>query len=142
MALFKNPFCEDYAAGYPSLDPQYFKTATPSSDDLTYKIYLNDDGSNKTLANSAAVYRTFLYACESGVYKFESPLSDDATLMWFGPEAYSGSTRNNTDMLRSYYANDPPMTVYQDIEAGKYYPIRILWETPRPLPIYSCSNSP
>ncbi|KAJ6784584.1 hypothetical protein PWT90_10257 [Aphanocladium album] len=113
--------------GYPSLDPEYFKKDTPLAQDLRHNVYINDDGENKTLANAAAVFRTFMYACEGCTYQFESPYSDDVTIMWFGDHAYSGSTRENADITQSYYGNDERIIVNKTIKAGTYYPIRILW---------------
>ncbi|TQV91802.1 GLEYA adhesin domain [Cordyceps javanica] len=134
-ALYDNPFRDDLSPTYESFSPDYFKKARPVySTTLQSAIYISDDadddagrGFNPLFENAAAGYRGFLFACEAGRYRFNSPYSDDITVMWFGAAAYEGYARDNADIVQFYYGDNSPRDVYRDLAAGTYYPIRVLW---------------
>ncbi|OAA57202.1 GLEYA adhesin domain protein [Cordyceps fumosorosea ARSEF 2679] len=87
----------------------------------------NVDGSgfNPLFRNAAA---GFLFACQAGRYRFNSPYANDITLLWFSDAAHSGYERADTDTVRVYYGDNEERDVYRDLEAGTYYLIRVLWE--------------
>ncbi len=132
MALYDNPFVNDFTSTYESFSPLYFKTAPPIETSVTRDpIFISDDdtgsGFDPTLRNAAAGYRGFMFACQDGTYTFESTYSDDITIMWFGEKAYAGYTRENADIIQFYYGDNELKTVTREIKAGTYYPIRVLW---------------
>lgn len=90
-------------------------------------IFISTLRGNLEYDDAAVGYRTFLFACQNGTYRLSSPYSDDITIMWFGDKAYQGWTRENADIIQFYYGDNDPADVYVDIEAGTYYPIRVLW---------------
>lgn len=132
-ALYDNPFRNDLSPTYETFSPTYFKQTAPEySTTLRSAIYITDDnvngsGFNPLFANAAAGYRGFLFACQAGRYRFKSPYSDDITIMWFGAPAYEGYARDNADIVQAYYGDNSPKDIYRDLEAGTYYPIRVLW---------------
>ncbi|OAQ61423.1 GLEYA adhesin domain-containing protein [Pochonia chlamydosporia 170] len=126
-ALFSNPFRGDETSNYTTFDPSYFKTAETLDTRIVDEVYVRDDGKNKTLANAALEYRAFLFACQDGEFRFNSPRSDDITIMWFGEKAYEGWTRDNADIIQFYYGENKPIDVTRSIKAGTYYPIRVMW---------------
>ncbi|OAA71138.1 GLEYA adhesin domain protein [Cordyceps fumosorosea ARSEF 2679] len=131
-ALYDNPFRQDTSPTYKSFSPAYFKKAKPVySTTLQTAIYITDDnygsGFNPLFKNAAAGYRGFLFACQNGRYRFNSPYSDDITIMWFGDKAYQNYTRDNADIIQFYYGDNRPRNIYRDLKAGTYYPIRVLW---------------
>ncbi|KAM3538658.1 hypothetical protein ARSEF1564_008417 [Beauveria bassiana] len=131
-ALYDNPFRQDTSPTYKSFSPAYFKKAKPVySTTLQTAIYITDDnygsGFNPLFKNAAAGYRGFLFACQDGRYRFNSPYSDDITIMWFGDKAYQNYTRDNADIIQFYYGDNRPRNIYRDLKAGTYYPIRVLW---------------
>ncbi len=131
-ALYKNPFSSDLTPTYESFSPKYFKKEKPVySTTLQTAIFISDDnngnGFNPLFSNAAAGYRGFLFACRAGRYRFNSPYSDDITIMWFGDKAYNSYTRENADIVQAYYGDNKPKDIYRDLAAGTYYPIRVLW---------------
>lgn len=132
MALYANPFVNDFSRTYASFDPNFFKRSPPVRTRVEKNaIYISDqntgNGFDPTLRNAAAGYRGFMFACQSGTYRFESPYSDDITILWFGDKAFNSYTRGNADIIQFYYGDNRAKTVYRDIQAGTYYPIRALW---------------
>lgn len=126
-ALYYNPFQNDPSRDYGSFQPSYFQRRRPMETRVVDSIYIRDDGTNITLANAAIEYRGFLYACQDGWYTFHSYRSDDITLMWFGPKAYRGWTRENADISQFYFGDNEPKRVDRMLKAGTYYPIRVMW---------------
>ncbi|OAR00906.1 hypothetical protein LLEC1_07299 [Akanthomyces lecanii] len=131
-ALYTNPFRGDLTPTYKSFSPAYFKKQPPVySATLQTAIFITDQKTNKgfnpLFSNAAAGYRGFLFACRAGRYRFNSPYSDDITIMWFGDKAYDGYTRENADIVQAYYGDNRPKTISRDLAAGTYYPIRVLW---------------
>lgn len=131
-ALYDNPFVGDTSRTYDSFDPNYFKKTQPvHQQTLNAAIYISDhnngNGFNPLFKNAAAGYRGYLFACKAGRYRFNSPYSDDITLMWFGAKAYDGYTRDNADIVQAYYGDNRPKNIYKELDAGTYYPIRVLW---------------
>ncbi|KAM3509851.1 hypothetical protein MY11210_006138 [Beauveria gryllotalpidicola] len=131
-ALYKNPFSRDRSPTYKSFSPAYFKKVKPVySTTLQTAIYITDHKHrgrfNPLFKNAAAGYRGFLFACQDGRYRFNSPYSDDITIMWFGDKAHQNYTRDNADIIQFYYGKNRPVNIYRDLKAGTYYPIRVLW---------------
>ncbi|EFY86417.1 hypothetical protein MAC_07562 [Metarhizium acridum CQMa 102] len=117
----------DPSRDYRSFQPSYFQRRRPMETRVVDSIYIRDDGTNLTLANAAIEYRAFLYACQDGWYTFHSYRSDDITLMWFGPKAYRGWTRQNADISQFYFGDNEPKRVSRMLKAGTHYPIRVMW---------------
>ncbi|KAK3196724.1 hypothetical protein K4F52_000068 [Lecanicillium sp. MT-2017a] len=116
MALYANPFVNDFSRTYASFDPNFFKRSLPVQFGVEKNaIYISDknagNGFDPTLRNAAAGYRGFMFACQSGTYRFESPYSDDITILWFGDKAFNSYTRDNADIIQFYYGDNRPMTV-------------------------------
>ncbi|ATY58510.1 GLEYA adhesin domain [Cordyceps militaris] len=132
-ALYSNPFRRDMSPTYKTFSPAYFKKTQPVySTTLQTAIYITDDRKpgkdfDPLFRNAAASYRGFLFACQAGRYRFNSPYSDDITIMWFGDKAYGNYTRDNADIIQFFYGDNRPRNIYRDLEAGTYYPIRVLW---------------
>ncbi|KAK8150498.1 hypothetical protein G3M48_001706 [Beauveria asiatica] len=132
-ALYDNPFRRDLSPTYKSFSPAYFRKTKPVySTTLQNAIYITDryrrgKGFNPLFKNAAAGYRGFLFACQDGRYRFNSPYSDDITIMWFGDKAYQNYTRGNADIIQFFYGDNRPKNIYRDLKAGTYYPIRVLW---------------
>lgn len=127
-AYYFNPFEDDTSSNYDSFNPEYFKKTKPLDTTVTDKpIYLSTPRGTPKYDNAAIGYRAFLYACQNGTYRFESPYSDDITIAWFGDKAYKGWTRGNADIIQFYYGDNKPWNIYRNITAGEYYPIRVLW---------------
>lgn len=131
--LYDNPFRQDFSSTYETFDPAYFKKTKPVYDaTLNTAIFITDDnvdgkGFNPLFRNAAAGYRGYLFACQAGRYLFNSPYSDDITIMWFGSKAHDGYTRDNADIIQFYYGDNNPRDIYRDLAVGTYYPIRVLW---------------
>ncbi|KAJ3495231.1 hypothetical protein NLG97_g3543 [Lecanicillium saksenae] len=130
-ALYNNPFRGDTTRKYNSFNPNYFKKTLPKyNSTLHTPVYISDQGLhgfNQLFKNAAAGYRGFLYACKAGNYSFSSPYADDITLMWFGSKAISGYARDNADIDQTYYGVNKPQNITKTLEAGTYYPFRVLW---------------
>ncbi|OAA39348.1 GLEYA adhesin domain protein [Metarhizium rileyi] len=112
---------------YKSFNSAYFKSQKPLNQTITDLIYVRRVSKKNELANAALEYRTFLFACQNGTYKFVSDRSDDITLMWFGAKAYDKWDRSNADIMQYFYGDNRRKVVTRTIRAGTYYPIRVMW---------------
>ncbi|KAL8829315.1 MAG: hypothetical protein Q9170_006220 [Blastenia crenularia] len=116
---------------YASYKPETFKTAKPEVVGKTKSIGINDPTKiyDSTRASGEYVtvnHRAYLFTQEAGEYTFALPPGDNISLLWTGPEAYSGYTRANAKVERVFGA--PPMPDYkQSFKKGEYVPIRIMW---------------
>ncbi|EJP61205.1 uncharacterized protein BBA_09863 [Beauveria bassiana ARSEF 2860] len=133
-ALYDNPFRRDLSPTYKSFSATHFRKTEPVyNTTLQNAIYIADryrgkgKGFNPLFKNAAAGYRGFLFVCQDGRYRFNSPYSDDITIMWFGEKAYQNYTRGNADIIQFFYGDNKPKNIYRDLKAGTYYPIRVLW---------------
>ena len=62
----------------------------------------------------------------SGAYTFSLSVPDDISMMWVGPTAYSGWSRDNANML-NYYGSGATKTYQVDLVEGEYYALRIMF---------------
>lgn len=111
--------------------PESFKTAKPEVVDKTKSIGITDPTKiyDSTRASGEYVtvnHRAYLFTQEAGEYTFALPPGDDISLLWVGPEAYSGYTRANAKVER-VYGSTPPPDYKQTFQKGEYVPVRIMW---------------
>ncbi|KAL8974752.1 MAG: hypothetical protein Q9197_001014 [Variospora fuerteventurae] len=116
---------------YSAYSPETFKTAKPEVVGKTTRIGINDPTKiyDSTRANGEYVtvnHRAYLFTQEAGEYTFALPPGDDISLLWVGPEAYSGYTRANAKVVR-VFGSTPPPDYKQTFRKGEYVPVRIMW---------------
>lgn len=74
-------------------------------------------------------HRGYLYAHQDGEYSFTAPIADNLSLLWLGPNAYSGYTRANANLEVAYTpVGSAPLEYKVTLVKGKYYPIRFSWD--------------
>ena len=117
--------------GYSAYDPTVFKTAKPETISKTKSIGITDTTKiyDSTRASGEYVtvnHRGYLFTHQAGEYTFSIPPGDDITLVWVGSKAYSGFTRANADVIRSY-GTAAPLDFKQTFQQGEYVPIRIIY---------------
>ena len=77
----------------------------------------------------AVNHRGYLYAHQGGEYSFTAPIADNLSLLWLGPNAYSGYTRANANLEAAYTpVGSAPVEYKVTLVKGKYYPIRFSWD--------------
>lgn len=65
-------------------------------------------------------HRGYFFAQLTGTYTFNLTNVDDVGMLWIGPNAYSGWSRDNADIIDN--------NVYSvDLQQGQYYPFRIAY---------------
>jgi hypothetical protein len=123
---------------YPAFKPEVLKTVTPSAQ-ATGISYIGEYSDDKNTANvygqvqsvkaseSLALNHVFyLFAGHgTGYYYINLPQADDVTLLWVGPNALSGYTRANSQLIQTWSA-PAPATLGFFLTANTYTPIR-LW---------------
>ncbi|KAM4057375.1 GLEYA motif domain-containing protein [Hirsutella rhossiliensis] len=124
---YRNPFAKDFSSTYESFQPSFFLKQRPLGVGYLSDIALVSDPNNSTYADAAIDFRTALYVCQSGKYKFHSPKSDDISLLWLGDQQVNNATRDNADFVQAWYGDNSPRTVEKELQAGVKYPIRVLW---------------
>jgi len=73
-------------------------------------------------------HRGYVFAQQAGEYTFTIPSSDDITLLWVGPTAYSGWSRANAKIIQPFVSSGAtPISYKETFTAGQYIPIRIMW---------------
>ncbi|KAF4968883.1 hypothetical protein FSARC_3782 [Fusarium sarcochroum] len=75
-------------------------------------------------------HHAFIYACETGTYKFDIPYANDAVYLWLGAKAYAGWTDNNADAKARYNQVEHiagKANFQVDIPAGTYIPVRFVY---------------
>ncbi|KAG9856299.1 hypothetical protein KCU98_g1503, partial [Aureobasidium melanogenum] len=124
---------------YPAFKPEAMKTSTPSAQ-ATGISYIGEyyDGGYF----GASVYGTFQWPSQlatlalnhvfyvfaghgTGYYYINLPQADDIALLWVGPNALSGYTRANAQLVQTWSA-PAPATIGFFLTANTYTPIR-LW---------------
>ena len=80
-------------------------------------------GSVLNLEHFAVNHKGYIYARVTGQYTFTIDKPDDLLLLWVGKQDY---TRDNADISNSYF-DDRTMTVTRLLQAGQYYPIRMVF---------------
>ncbi|KAI4149444.1 MAG: hypothetical protein LQ341_001314 [Variospora aurantia] len=118
-------------ASYSAYRPETFKTAKPEVVGKTTRIGINDPTKiyDSTRASGEYVtvnHRAYLFTQEAGEYTFALPPGDDISLLWVGPEAFSGYTRANAKVER-VFGSTPPPDYKQTFRKGEYVPVRIMW---------------
>jgi hypothetical protein len=77
----------------------------------------------------AVNHRGYLYAHQDGEYSFTALIADNLTLLWLGPNAYSGYTYTNANLEAAYTpVGSVPLEYKATLVKGKYYPIRFSWD--------------
>ncbi|KAG5949751.1 hypothetical protein E4U60_000036 [Claviceps pazoutovae] len=113
-------------------DPTSFASQKPEHDGRTNSLLINDRrnlyGQSLSTNQAAVIHQGFLLAPETGNYTFTFGQADDIALVWLGQNAFSGWTRANADIERTYIPppGDETQTV-RLLEKGTYYPVRIAW---------------
>ena len=115
---------------YSVYDPTAFKTAKPETRGKTKTIGIADTTKIYDSTRASGLYvtvnhRGYLFTQQAGEYTFSIPLSDDIALFWIGPNAYSGFTRENADIIRAY-TDTGKNEFKQTFQQGEYVPIRLI----------------
>ena len=72
-------------------------------------------------------HRGYLFARQSGVYNFMSKSPDDISMVWIGPNAYSGySNATGNWILRLPYGQGNTVAK-ANLTQGQYYPLRVIY---------------
>ncbi|KAM0345476.1 hypothetical protein ACHAPU_006403 [Fusarium lateritium] len=141
-AYYANP-AQNTDTTYSSFHPASFKGTTPSYVGTTRKIgglYAgsgdNPQGpiygspSDLDLDYFALNHHGYLYACESGTYKFDIPYANDAVYLWIGAKAYSGWSEANADAKALYNQPDHiagSASFEVNLPANVYIPLRFVY---------------
>jgi hypothetical protein len=122
---------------YSNFNPESFKAAVqPDYTSTTSTIGgINNQNNDEPIYGSAQTFplnyfalnhRGYIFAQLDGDYTFTFPEPDDIVLLWVGERAYSGWTRANADAINIVNGGQT-VTHKVTFEAGKYYPIRIIF---------------
>lgn len=85
-------------------------------------------GNNVNINLATVIHQGFFLAPETGDYTFSFGQADDVVLLWLGQTAYSGWTRQNADVERTYLAAGGGQTqTTKTLQKGRYYPMRVAW---------------
>jgi hypothetical protein len=137
--FYVNPATGQQAVSqYPAFKPEALKTVTPSAQ-ATGISYIGEYSDNKNTANVYGVAQTvkglqslalnhifYLFAGHgTGYYYINLPQADNVTLLWIGPNALSGYTRENSVLIQTWSA-PAPATLGFYLNSNTYTPIR-LW---------------
>lgn len=113
---------------YGSFEAEVFKTAALQYSGKTTSVGISDCsiiyGNRLASQEYVAVnHRGYVFAQQAGEYTFSLPACDDTAQLWVGPNAYRGYRRNNANIVPTAAGQVYKIT----FEAGKYYPIRMLY---------------
>ncbi|GAO14800.1 hypothetical protein UVI_02005290 [Ustilaginoidea virens] len=117
---------------FAEFDPSAFKIQAPEHSGRTNSLIITDPrrlyGEAIATNLAAVIHQGFLLAPETGNFTFIFGQADDIALVWLGNLAYSGWTRANADIERTYIPppGDETRTV-RHLEQGTYYPVRVAW---------------
>lgn len=147
-AAYSNPFGGDSTPGFPSFDPTYFTSYSPDVGSGTTNSILqtfSSPGSSGLLGLGGTTVnfygQTFtpssgdafvldntgyFYACASGYYTFRMDYADDLMLLWLGPTALSGYTRDNAVLSQTAQSSNSAVA-QQYILGGTYFPVRVMY---------------
>jgi hypothetical protein len=113
-------------------DPTVFKSEKPEEEGLTNTLLITSNtnlyGQAVNINLASVIHQGFLLAPETGNYTFIFGQADDIVLVWLGENAFSGWTRANADIERTYIPppGDETQTT-RHLEQGTYYPVRVAW---------------
>lgn len=139
VGFYSNPVPgQQSVSQYPAFKPEVMKTSAPSAQvtGISYVGEYNDDThstyvygkyqSSNTLSTLALNHVFYVFAGHgTGYYYINLPAADDVTLLWVGPNALSGYTRANAQLLQTWSA-PAPATLGFFLTANTYTPVR-LW---------------
>lgn len=139
VGFYSNPVPgQQGVSQYPAFKPEVMKTSVPSAQvtGISYVGEYNDDShstyvygkyqSSNTLSTLALNHVFYVFAGHgTGYYYINLPAADDVTLLWVGPNALSGYTRANAQLIQTWSA-PAPATLGFFLTANTYTPIR-LW---------------
>ncbi|GAB0137197.1 hypothetical protein EsDP_00005474 [Epichloe bromicola] len=113
-------------------DPITFKSQKPEHDGRTNSLLIKNPNNlyGQPLGTNLAsvIHQGFLLAPETGNYTFVFGQADDIALVWLGKNAFSGWTRANADIERTYIPPPGDEThTTRHLEQGTYYPVRVAW---------------
>ncbi|PWN20800.1 hypothetical protein BCV69DRAFT_199692 [Microstroma glucosiphilum] len=122
------------------LDTDYVSSTTPLAEgtavDFAYQYtdswnekYWYPYDSNQQLSSAYFLVgaKSYLFAPLTGTYTFALSNSDDVVAVWVGDDAYSGYTFDNAGTYGRWCTTDNPAPYTVTLQAGEYYPLRILW---------------
>jgi hypothetical protein len=125
---------------YPAYLPEAFKTRTPYAIQTASYIgeynYLDQAptvyGKSLSYAQASTVslnHVFYIFAGRgTGYYSINLPQADDITLVWLGPNALSGYTRANANLMQTYVQGTAtPPTLAFFLTANTYTPVRIVF---------------
>jgi GLEYA domain len=119
---------------YSNFNEQVFKTSALEYSGKTAVVGVSDTNliyGNKPsdFGHVAVNHRGYVFAKEDGDYTFTFSLTDNISLLWVGSNAYSGYTRANANIVQHWLGTGGgvPKTYKTTFQAGKYYPIRVLF---------------
>ncbi|KAI1379298.1 GLEYA domain-containing protein [Hypoxylon crocopeplum] len=135
---------------YSTFDPTLYKTQTSSISGVTNTIggirtaggqQISVYGNPQTFNGDYFVlnHRGYLFAVVSGTYTIQVTGADDAVFLWYGPNAYSGWTRANANLIVTYGGGSPSIDV--QLTQGDYLPIRIVYAQGQGLAAFEISVS-
>ncbi|KAG9665177.1 hypothetical protein KCU64_g169, partial [Aureobasidium melanogenum] len=140
VGFYSNPVPgQQSVSQYPAFKPEVMKTSTPSAQatGISYigeyydggyfgaSVYGNYEWAS-TLATLALNHVFYVFAGHgTGYYYINLPQADDVALLWVGPNALSGYTRANAQLIQTWSA-PAPATLGFFLTANTYTPIR-LW---------------
>jgi hypothetical protein len=137
-AYYSNPVPGQQATSqYPAFKPEVLKTVTPLaqatgipyigeySDDQNTAVVYGKTVSINLLRVLALNHVFYIFAGHgTGYYYINLPQADDVSLLWVGPNALSGYTRANAQLLQSWSA-PAPATIGFYLTANTYTPVRV-----------------
>ncbi|KAH8880831.1 hypothetical protein GQ53DRAFT_833005 [Thozetella sp. PMI_491] len=137
-AYYRNPFTNE-ANNYQQFDPTYFKTQPTVAQGFTGSAggiggncpysssTFNFYGLTELCQYMAINYRGYLYAGQTGTYTIGISAADNIVLMWMGPNAYSGWSRPNAQLVTTYTSIGAGVRTIYSATIGEYIPIRTLF---------------
>ncbi|RSL59926.1 hypothetical protein CEP54_007012 [Fusarium duplospermum] len=141
-AYYTNP-AQNTDTTYSNFHPVSFKTVNPlyvgttpyvgglyqpTSENAPGPIYGSTADLN--LDYFALNHHAYLYACETGTYRFNIPYANDAVYLWVGAKAYAGWSEGNADAKARYNQPDHiagSASFSVTIPGGAYVPIRFVY---------------
>ncbi|KAK2590657.1 hypothetical protein QQS21_011657 [Conoideocrella luteorostrata] len=117
---------------FTEFDPTSFQSLKPENGGLTNLLLINNPknlyGQPIDTNLASVIHQGFLLAPETGNYTFVFGQADDIALVWLGENAYTGWTRANADIERTYIPPPGDEThTTRHLEQGAYYPVRVAW---------------
>ncbi|KAK2590784.1 hypothetical protein QQS21_011521 [Conoideocrella luteorostrata] len=126
FSRYINPF-NPKSTIYQPFEPSVLSSLKPIDQGTTQTIYISAaDGVD---SNAAILWKTYLYVCQEGTYKFTSRHPKDTAMTWLGEEHTKKPTVENADIgqFDGVSSLNEDMTVERALLAGTIYPITTLW---------------